>query len=109
MDDSLQRRAIWLAALTIVAFLFQTFGLGVYIGSVPLWRAPLFVATIASLVSAVALAGLVYVAEGLPAWRVPGRERSLAWSFALLWLAFLMNAVQVASALVQAVGDQNFE
>jgi hypothetical protein len=110
MDDSLQRRAIWLAALTTFAFLFQSLSLGVFLGSLPVWRAALFVASIAALVAAVGLAGLTYARDGLPrSRRLPRDEWSLALSYGLMWLAFLLNAIQVSSAVVQSAGEPGFE
>jgi hypothetical protein len=109
MTDSLQRRAIWLAALTTFAFVLQTFAFGGLLVSLPLWRAALFVATSASLLASVGLAGLTYVADGLPPWRLPRHERSLALSYFLMWFAFLLNVIQITSAVVQSTNNNGFE
>lgn len=104
MNESVQRRAIWLAALTTFVFLVGTLGFGGFGGSASLWRASLFVATVAVLLASVALAGVAYASDGLPSWRLPRAERSLALSFALMWLGLLFYGIQIASAVVQAAG-----
>ncbi|MEO8290023.1 MAG: hypothetical protein ABI649_03395 [Gaiellaceae bacterium] len=104
MDDTLERRAIWLAALSTFFFVVSTLGFA-GIGSREAWRAALFVATVAATLFSVAAAGLAFASEGLGWRRVPRKERSLALSFALLWLGLLFTAINVTSAAVEYLGD----
>jgi hypothetical protein len=108
--DALERRALWIVAFAIVAFVFGTYRFGLGLGDASVWKVALFVANQAALVGSVGAAALTF----LPPAAVPRRwirvqiPGLLALAFALFWAGLVLTAVLVSAAAIEEIGESEF-
>jgi hypothetical protein len=106
MQDVVERRAIWIAAIVVVVMTFGSLGFGVLgLAELEAWNVALFVGQQAALVASLGLTVLVL----WPGLAEPARTgRLLGGSLALLWLALLLAAINVSATAIEYIGEESF-
>ena len=107
MDDTLDRRAAIFVAITGLAILFHSTG-GAFIYEAKAWKTALFIASLAGLIAALALAVLALAPSFPRLARLPRREVLLFWSAVAFGAALLLVAVVAGATAIDALDEDGF-
>ncbi|HEY3070669.1 MAG TPA: hypothetical protein VGJ34_10185 [Gaiellaceae bacterium] len=107
MPDALERRATTTAAVAgLVAVLESGAGFAFTFG-ISAWHVALYVAALAGLTAAIALALLAVAPEHPRTAALPGRATLLFWAQAAFAAAILLVVVNASASAVQALGNNS--
>jgi hypothetical protein len=108
VNDTLDRRAAIFVAITGLAVLFHSTG-GVVVYEPATWKTALFIAALAGLIAALALAVLALAPASPRLAKLPSRELLLFWSAIAFVVALFLIAVAAGATAIDTLGGDEFE
>jgi hypothetical protein len=107
--DPLERRTIWILALSVIAFVIPSGGLALY-GGQEWWNVTLWIAGNALLLFAIGAAGLALAPASamLPGTLGARRPELVTVAILLLWLGLALILSNLSVLAVDSIGDSDF-